>query len=281
MNMDKNAVQRILDSFVRESDLNLVSPADAIRSDLIGFRMYEQPLVGFAAADDPFFEQLLRPEVIGPHFHPPRVWLTEAKTVISFFLPYTRPVIDTNQLDPKWPSDEWLHARIEGQRFINALSAHLVERLTEAGWPAIAPSIHPDFKAWADTNAEEGTGTPLFSSNWSERHVAHVAGLGTFGLSAGFITSRGMAGRIGSVVTALPLAADKRPYSRYDEYCTHCGACVDRCQASAISPANGKNKRVCSGVMDMMKKKYAPRYGCGKCYVRVPCSRRIPAGARR
>ena len=39
-----------------------------------------------------------------------------------------------------------------------------------------------------------------YASNWSERHVAYVCGLGTFGCQ-GLITSKGLAGRFGSIIT--------------------------------------------------------------------------------
>jgi epoxyqueuosine reductase QueG len=40
----------------------------------------------------------------------------------------------------------------------------------------------------------------VFSSNWSERHAAYTAGLGTFGLCDGLITPLGKAMRVGEGV---------------------------------------------------------------------------------
>lgn len=37
-----------------------------------------------------------------------------------------------------------------------------------------------------------GISEKTFGSNWSERHAAYVCGLGTFGLSKGLITDKGM-----------------------------------------------------------------------------------------
>ena len=42
------------------------------------------------------------------------------------------------------------------------------------------------------------------ASTWSERHVAYVSGLGTFGLSGGLITAKGQAVRLGSVDSPGP-----------------------------------------------------------------------------
>jgi epoxyqueuosine reductase QueG len=106
--------------------------------------------------------------------------------------------------------------------------------------------------------------------------VAFVCGLGTFGLSRGIITRRGMAGRLGSIVTKLELEPDEKTYKDIYEYCTMCGACARKCPVNAISLENGKDHKPCSDFLDMTEEKYKPRYGCGKCQVSVPCERKIP-----
>lgn len=50
-------------------------------------KLFEAPLIGFAAADDPLFELFHNPDIIGPPYLSPKEWLSEAKTVISFFCP--------------------------------------------------------------------------------------------------------------------------------------------------------------------------------------------------
>lgn len=78
-----------------------------------------------------------------------------------------------------------------------------------------------------------------FASNWSERHVAYICGLGTFGLSKGLITKKGIAGRFGSVVTSAVLPVTQREYSNPFEYCTMCGKCAINCPAHAIDTEKG------------------------------------------
>lgn len=264
--MDITWIQQVCDEFIDSSGLNRVDPAVALEPSLAGMAMYEYPLIGIAKADDPLFNRLLEPEVVGPHFRLPGQWLPEAVSVISLFFPYAAEVKASNRLDPMWPSNQWLHARIEGQEMINAVSRHVVDRLVGQGFQAVAPSLHPDFRRL----------TKPFSSNWSERHVAHVAGLGTFGLSAVFISRKGAAGRIASVVTNASMEPTARDYDSHDAWCTHCGACVPRCKLGALS-ISGKDKEVCGQFTEeVTKKKYAPRYGCGKCYVAVPCESRAP-----
>lgn len=265
---------RLGGDFVNEAPGNRIGAEEALRPDLAGMRMYEEPLWGVARADDPIFAEFRNPGIIGPHHRLPGDWLPGAASVVSFFLPYAEPVIVSNRVDPKWPSPEWLHARIEGQEFIDGMSAFLVDALVRAGGRAVAPGIHPEFSV-----LRSGAGSLYPLSNWSERHVAFAAGLGTFGLSACLITERGAAGRFGSVITDIAFDVTPRLYTRYDEYCTHCGACARRCPVQAILPGeNRKDKGACGVFLDVTEEKYRPRFGCGKCYVSVPCERGIPGG---
>lgn len=281
--MNRDDVLRLATEFVATSEENRVRADVALRPDLAGLRMYEAPIIGVARADDAYFDELLRPGVIGPHFLMPRQWLPGARSVVSFFLPFTDPVVKENIPDLEYPCAEWLHARYEGQAFIGSLCRHLMDALARAGHEAIAPCIDERFWSWSRPPGVDGKGVerPGFTSNWSERHVAHVAGLGTFSLSKGLITEKGMAGRIGSVVTTAELEADVRPYERYDEYCTLCGACVKRCVFEAITLERGKDHVVCGKISARNLELFKPRYGCGKCQVAVPCSRRIPPGRKR
>ena len=88
--------------------------------------------------------------------------------------------------------------------------------------------------------------TPYISTQ-SERYAAYAAGLGTFGLSKGLITKKGIAGRFVSVITNAEFNADIRPYSGPFEYCAMCGTYM----TGSKLPPHGANRRI--------------RYGCGKC----------------
>ena len=46
--------------------VNYVAAEDALRPDLAGMRIYDEPLFGAAAADDPAFAELRRAEVLHP-----------------------------------------------------------------------------------------------------------------------------------------------------------------------------------------------------------------------
>lgn len=254
--MGFNDIVATLDAFVRESPLNRMA-------DLGGLRLFETPLVGVADAIDPLFAALTAPDAIGPHHMAPRAWLPEAGAVVSWFLPFTSEVRAANR-EGDLPATEWLYGRIEGQAFIAAQAADLVAALTAAGHRAVAPAIDPRFAVVARR------------SNWSERHAAFIAGLGTFGLSRSLITARGSAGRLGSVIVDLDLEPTPRAYEDLDEYCSGCGECIPRCPPAAISHA-GKEHGPCADWLDDMKVRFAPRYGCGKCQTGVACETGIPA----
>ncbi len=280
--MNKQKLIELAISFLYNSAFNVVSEEMAISQNTAGLRMYEPPIFGFASASDPYFELLKQPQALGEHFMLPQEWLPEAKTVISMFLPFTEKVKKSNKKDMSWPSEEWLHARIEGQVFINKLCEYLNSELKKAGYNSVVPAL--DKRFWSKTRSTDmlpdwvirPENIPQFTSNWSERHVAFGCGLGTFGLSKGLITKKGVAGRIGSIITELYLTPDKREYEEIYEYCNTCGACAKNCPVNAISIEKGKDHTLCSNFLDITTEKYKPRYGCGKCQVKVPCENGIP-----
>jgi len=54
----------------------------------IGTKIFNIPIFSFGSADDELFKKLKEPSVIGEHFLLPKEWLTNAKTVISFYIIY-------------------------------------------------------------------------------------------------------------------------------------------------------------------------------------------------
>ncbi len=269
--MNNTDIVKLATDFIQNAEDNYISKEIAISPATVGMKIYENPIFAFGDAQDPYFMKLKDPEAIGSHFRLPQEWLPQANTVISFFLPYTAIVKDSNSEDKKWPSDQWLHGRFEGQKLLNRLALYLQTELKKAGYLSIIPSSDENF--WSKKKADGAS----FTSNWSERHVAYVCGLGTFGLSKGLITSKGMAGRFGSIVTDAILSPSKREYDNFDQYCTKCGDCISQCPVKAISFESGKNDKLCSDFLNIVGEKSSPRYGCGKCQVGVSCESCIPA----
>jgi len=274
--MEKNSFEQIVKNIVDFNAGNFVPKEKALRPDLEGMRIFGEPVFGYASAVDPLFLELKKPGIIGEHFMQPRKWLDEAQTVISVFLPFTDAVKKANAANMDWPADEWLHARVEGQAFQILLCRSMVELLIKDTYMSLVPILDSKFLGRHPQN-EDRSSQEFYTSNWSERHVAYVCGLGTFGLSKGLITAQGMAGRFLSIITTAPFEPSPRWYERYDEHCTRCGACARNCPSKAISMETGKHFPTCSAFLERVTEKCKPYYGCGKCQVKVPCESRIPA----
>lgn len=276
--MEAKEIKVRMDDLLQNSGLNVRSrETGEANAGPGGLRLYEEALVGVAAADDPLFRRFREPGVVGPHYLLPEDWLPGARSVVSVFLAYTETVRVSNRADKALPSQEWLIGRIEGQQLIqNLLCEALMEALRRSGGSVNAPMLDPRFRSWSDAGGPEEPGGPAFTSNWSERHTAYACGLGSFGLSRGIITEKGMAGRLFSVITTQAVAPSPRPYTDRYEYCTQCGACVRRCPARAITLEKGKKHPPCAAFLDHTRELFSPRYGCGKCQTAVPCESRRP-----
>lgn len=253
--MDVHDIEIAAVEFWQNSPLN-------IAKDLNDLRMFEKPLIGIGQANDVLFETLKQEDAVGNQHMSPVQWLPDSQSVISYFLPFTKEVRESNRSDGL-PSTEWLFGRIEGELFNKALCAFLVSWFQTNGYAALSPVTDKRFQI---INRR---------SNWSERHVAYIAGLGTVSLSCSLITKAGAAGRLGSVIANVPIKPTVRQYNTKDEYCIHCGACIRRCPPVAINQ-NGKDHKVCSEYLDRVMDRFKPRYGCGKCQTKVPCEDQIP-----
>jgi epoxyqueuosine reductase len=204
----------------------------------------------------------------------------EQLTVISWAVVQTKATKASNRLETRMPSEPWARARVFGQMANRELHHALLEALRAEGYESIAPAM---LSAWG----EVGQGTKDWHSAWSERHVAYVSGLGTFGLAGGLITSKGQAVRFGSVIVKAVVPATPRPYSGPFAYCLHfsgdgCAACAERCPVGSVS-VQGRDKLACVGQLDRaetyVKETYGfDGYGCGLCQTGVPCESGIPEG---
>ena len=276
-------IEREIKDFVANSPANRLEFLD-------DYKIFDEPLVGFADGGDALFTEYK--EIIGPvHMTPGEALaaasgkspdeLPERLSVISWILPIVRETRRSNSKERTGPSRLWSHTRWYGEKLNEALREHIVKVLTDAGYMATAPQIAPYFETHSN---EKG-----MYSNWSERHVAYVAGLGTFSLSDGFITEKGIAHRCGSVITDLVLPAAERTASTPFSNCLfmfglQCQLCVRRCPAGAITES-GHDKVKCGeyqrglGYPGSIKNGYDNETsvaGCGLCQTRVPCEDRNP-----
>jgi len=244
---------------------------------------FDTPLIGFAAGDDLLFEEL-KQHVGASHWTPGEAFAlafpelaTAASelTVISWILPHTQQTKRDNRRETSLPAKRWARAKLVGEQFNVALREHLVAAFSEAGIATVAPTRLPEWLM------EEVT------SNWSERHIAYAAGLGTFGLCDGLITPLGKAMRCGSVVARLSVAATPRVYSDHHAYCDffagkRCAVCIGRCPVGAISE-QGHDKAKCLAYLTQVHREFIePQFGfstdaCGLCQTKVPCESHIPS----
>lgn len=255
---------------MKNCDENSIDKGIANCPNSVAIPMFDEPIIKVGASDDPLFDKLKSENSIGPHHMNPTQWLESANTVISIFLPISREVRNSNSVDMDWPSSEWLYARVEGQQMIGKLNAFIRDKLIEGGYAAVSPCLDGRLFTREGLPGAEKV-EPDFTSNWSERHAAFICGMGTFGLSKGLITERGVAGRFTSIITNLKLKPDRRLYSGLYEYCSMCGACVRNCPSAAITVEGGKDHTKCAEYINTTRLKYYPRWGCGKCQIKVPC----------
>ena len=235
----------------------------------VGMRFFRPPILAVGSAADPAYETLRRPEVVGPHHKLPTDWLPGARSVVSLFLPFTERVIGSNAVDPVQPSWEWLFTRVDGQQHLLATAALVRDALVEEGYKAVVPQIDDRYFMRVSPQQTE-LPVPEFSSNWSERHVGFITGLGTFGRSTNLISKLGACGRLVSIVTDWETEPDEKDYQGLYDYCSECGACFGACPGDAF-PDGVKDIHKCSGFMHVNCEQYAPRYGCGKCQSGIPC----------
>lgn len=280
-------LQQLIKNFVRETELNRRTQPDQ-------GAYWDEPLVGFASGVDPLFSEYKT--VIGSFHHTPREIISAALkdkgkglllseigqiSVISWILPTHEDTRKSNRKEERFPSKLWSYTRAVGEACNSALKKHVIGFLEGLGYLAIAPSLLPSVKTFRD----EKVG---WASPWSERHVAYACGLGTFGLSDGLITPKGMAVRIGSVVTLLKIPPTERKYRQPKENCLFfrnekCGKCISRCPVGAITE-KGHNKDRCREYLDSepLKAKLVeyglqnPPHSCGLCQTDVPCEFEIP-----
>jgi epoxyqueuosine reductase len=279
-------IERQIKEFVR------ISPDNRL-SFLNDYVMWDEPLVGFADGDDPIFTEyktIIAPEHLTPREALAKTYNKSPKdkpgylSVISWILPTAEETRKANRAEVSLPSRLWSHTRWYGEKFNAELRAYIVTLLSDNGYLAVAPISQTYFKTYGN---EKGP-----YSNWSERHIAYAAGLGTFSLSDGLITERGIAIRCSSVVTNLVLPASPRTASSPYSNCLHfvgisCRSCIDRCPAGAISE-KGHDKNRCQQYLHEMgysTKSSKDGYdneksiiGCGLCQTKVPCEFQNPTG---
>jgi epoxyqueuosine reductase len=224
---------------------------------------YCTPLVGFASARAPGFQEL--PNVAPGHLMPTDL-LPRARSVLAFFIPYTKELVCENRGEGP-VARSWAEAYLDCNELVAEVCRCLAVELKNQGVQSVWQQATHNF------NQE------TLSAIWSHKHVGYLCGLGRFGRHQMLITTSGCAGRLGSLV----LDADLTPTPIPDrEYCRHfsgdrCSACLKRCPSGALGAA-GLDKQRCHRQLLEVGSQFAD-LGlcdvCGKCAT-GPCALTIP-----
>ncbi|GAV23433.1 epoxyqueuosine reductase [Carboxydothermus pertinax] len=224
---------------------------------------YRSPLIGYASCQNPLFLKLK--EVANPEHLMPQDLLPGAKTAVAIFLPYTREIIESNK-EGLYPSELWAKAYVKTNKLLWRIITKIKEELQTLGYNAegLMPTYQFDKK--------------ILKAIWSHKHVAYIAGLGTFGLNNLLITPLGSGGRFASFVTDLELPANKTltPYLQCDRE-KGCTYCLDICPVGALKDDNTAFDRQrcyawCVQCGEVFKDSF-PVEICGKCAT-GPCAYR-------
>ncbi len=220
---------------------------------------YREPLVGYASADDPIFDEMKK--IIGAHHLHPKEIFPGAKTVVSFFLPLEKELVKLNWRSSE-PVKEWIQAKGETDSLMGEINEKLIAELAKEGIEAVVPSIVFDYK------------NKSFDIAWSHKSAAFAAGLGTFGVHHMLITKAGCAGRFGAILISAEIPPTPRPV---EEFCRYkkgekCLVCVDRCPAGALT-VKGLDKEKCFRLLQENEKAFPElnQHACGKCAT-GPCA---------
>jgi epoxyqueuosine reductase len=258
--MLNTALKECLKHFFDASKLN------RLPKQVGGDKVFSSPLIGVAKGDDPIF--LKFKEVVGPeHYTPHEMWnlnmkkkvLANQLRVLSIIFPFSQKIREEGLKPIKLkriliPSEYYSIARNYANEFIAISMEKVIKFIEKKGFNGVAGVLSDHFTVFTKKD---------FYSNWSERHIAFAAGLGTFSLHEGLITEVGCNVRLGSIITDCPLEVTPRnnddPYSNCLFFSNGtCKECIDKCPINAITE-NGHDKVLCNKYRLMISRKMVPR----------------------
>ncbi len=230
-----------------------------------------RPQVGFADANSPYIRGLK--DVIAPTHSLPEDVLKGAKIVVVYYTPFTSELAKTNLPGELLASKEWARTYEETNAMFGPLTQHLIAYLEKAGYRG---AVSPETQTFDREKC---------ISNWSHRHFAYAAGLGTFGANNMLLTREGTCGRFFSFVTDLDVVPDS---PMEEELCLHkkngsCGICFKNCPTEALR-ADTYDRMKCFALIEKnaeVHKEFGCSYDCeentgtqvcGKCITYSPCA---------
>jgi len=230
---------------------------------------WRRPLVRCMAADDPSLASL-RESVCADHLMPEDI-LPGARSVVSFFIPFDETIPKSNTTGD-FASAVWAECYILTNALIARISDDVESLMTAHGYrTGKIPATHNFDKV-------------RIISRWSHRHIAFLAGLGTFGLNNMLITESGCCGRFGTIITDCPVETGEK--QSVAEKCLYkasgtCGVCVRKCNTGALR-VDGFDRHRCYEECQSnaaFHESLGKADVCGKCTVGLPCSLSDPTAS--
>ncbi len=219
--------------------------------------LFREPLVSFSSAEDERYPRLKT--LIGDWHALPEELLPGAKSIVSYFVPFTEEVVDGPR-SVQNGSPIWGEAYIVINAYFNEINRLICSELESHGHRALA------MKPTHTYDPKE------LKASWSQRSAAAIAGIGAFGANRMLITEKGCGGRYCSVITTARLKPNTVPAQ---ERCLYhldgsCGLCFDICPVGALS-AGAFEKFVCqtelnrNGALLVESDHIVGADTCGKC----------------
>jgi epoxyqueuosine reductase QueG len=230
-------------------------------------KLWKEPIVEFVSAEDENLPKLK--EIVCSDHLMPRDILPDAKTVISYFIPFQDNIVKSN-IEGAMASTEWAIAYIKTNNLIRLINEEIEVLVRKDGYKA------------GKISAVHSFDTKKLVSTWSQMHIAYIAGMGTFGINNMLITQNGCCGRFGSIITNYELSEYKQT-GEIKEKCLNklygtCGICQSNCVAKCFSKTYFDRQKCYEQCLK--NKDFHRKYGhadvCGKCCVNLPCSTTEP-----
>lgn len=224
--------------------------------------IWKEPLVGFADANGSYIKSLK--EIVSLNHRLPEDFMENPNIVISYYIPFTEELAALNlNVEGNMAAQEWSDAYNLTNTMIGDISQYIADMLVEMGYRAVPPTGVVFDKE-------------VILSNWSQRHIAYAAGLGTFGINNMLISEKGCCGRYGSVIADIPVEPDQIVE---EERCLYkknrsCKKCVQNCFAGALTTERFDRKK-CYEICLLNDAKTGADV-CGKCDIDIPCAFKAP-----
>ena len=238
-----------------------------INSAIPGNELWNEPIIEIIPAKNERLKELK--QAVSPEHVMPCDILPDAKSIISFFIPFQESIVKSN-INGTIASKEWAVAYIKTNDLIQVINNKIEELMERNGYKTgKIPATH---------NFDE----EKLISNWYHRHIAYIAGIGTFGINNMLITKKGCCGRFGSIIINYELN-NYQQIGKPKEKCLNklngnCGVCHKRCIANAYENKIF-NRNICyKQCLENVKYNKDIGYAdvCGKCLVGLPCSLKEP-----